>query len=218
MRVLTRGLESLAEAVATSGDVALSNTSPHGGSYCLRCNAPGSAVAWAQFGRADGSALDLTTAYVRFWFRFTTYSAINPEEIFAAEGAGGYKLFARLTGSRTLAVFARNGLTSMGSGTTVLTANTWYMLEFMVSKEASEGANNGLWAVRINGTPELSGSGDISAENTSYIRLGTVVNRSATGSQDSYFDDLAIDDTNWPGATDAGLTRLITFYRRQRCS
>lgn len=215
MRILTRGLESLAEAVATGGDVSLSSVVVHGGNYALRANAPGSDVAWARFGRADGSPFDLAALYVRVWFRFDITPPATGEEFLVVESSGGYKLFLRLYNVRRIGAFAKSGTSGLALGATVLSLDTWYLLECMVGKESAEGANDGAWAVRINGAAEMSGTGDVGAVNAAFVRLGGAFNRS-TASVNWYFDDLAVDDSGWPGAGNPAA--LAGHYRRQRCS
>jgi hypothetical protein len=222
MRVLTRGLESLAEAIATSGDVSLSDAVFHGGSHSLRTNAPGTSAAWAKFGRADGSAFDLPAIYARVWVRVAAFPNVGTEEFLGIESAGGGKFYIRLAGAgvRTLSFRDSSGSFILGAGTTVLAVDTWYCLEVMVGKETNEAANNGPWAVRINGNAEAGGTGNVGAANTAFVKLGCTVNRGAAGI-DCYFDDLAVDDADWPGMTDppaVNVAAIAQHYRRMRCS
>jgi hypothetical protein len=216
VRILTRGLENISEALATGGDVSLSSAVVHGGDYSLRTNAPGAGVAWASFGRADGSAFDRPLLYTRVWVYLVTLPVPAGEEIFVAEAAGGYKFFVRVNSSRKLVALRSNGTSIMATGTTALDLNTWYRIEFMVGVESSDGAGDGPWAVRLDGSPEISGTGLIGTAHTAFVRLGSVINRSP-GNFDCLFDDLAVDDAGWPGAADGNLAAISQYYRRRRC-
>jgi hypothetical protein len=56
------------------------------------------------------------------------------------------------------------------------------------------------WEVKINGTSELSGStANLTTVNNGSIRLGKPANRNGSG-YEAYFDDVAFDDSAYPGA------------------
>lgn len=196
---------NLAETSTVSGSVntTVQNSVVRSGSWALRCN-PGNAQRSAiSFGvLTGGPSTNINRLFFRGYFRFaslpssdrilvgfnsTTVSTTAPAIRFNAA-------------SGTLSVVsALSGGTVYGTGSTALTTDTWYRVEFGL-----DNVNNKV-SLRVDGNSEIDyvAVGDL--PTTSGLFYVGVVDQTG-GACDLYVDDLATDDQNWCGA--GSVTRL----------
>lgn len=182
------------------GTQSFSTTTVRTGTYALRTNPTTTGVSWRRVNglAATGvtSAYNSPTTYYTVYFRYATKPAANDEEILAFGGTGAeVKWTLRLDSDGHINAYDNNtALLDPGTGTTVLSANTWYLIEVQSGTGAS-----GAYEVKINGTSEFSGTGNLGSPNNGTIFLGKHVNQNGN-SVDFFYDDLAIDNTDYPGA------------------
>ena len=140
--------------------------------------------------------------YVRFYFKYHIAPTSNDEPIFdsvdAGSKSGTEKLSVRLNSSGSLVAY--NAGSSLGTGSTVLAADTWYRIDVHVP------TGTAAYSIRINGTTELSGTATFSSNATGNIVLGKSQNRN-NNTVDFYYDDVYIDDTAFP--EDGGCVNLV---------
>ena len=195
------GLETgiLNEFGVTSGTLSVQSTTKRTGGYALRVNPVTTAVGVAHLGKSDNvggpdALLSVATIYARFYFRYATKPATNNEPIFAPYSTGNaLKFELRLNSSGNLVAYDSTG-TLMATGTTVLLANTWYRIEVQVGSGAT-----GSWEVKIDGTSEISGTGNLVVANHGRMQIGKSVDRN-NNTVDFFYDDIAVSATNYIGA------------------
>lgn len=194
------GFESAAgvEALTTS-NVTYSTSVVNSGLYSLRCNPTGiNGAKYVLGGISVAGAvvgLNLNTVGFSVQFRYDTKPASGDEEIIsvASSTAGTSQSFTiRLNSAGQLVAYDRNQ-TLVQTGTTVLSASTFYRISGLVTYSAT-----GSYTVSINGSVELSGTADTNTTfNFASIALGKVTNRNGN-TVDFYYDDLVIDSTTEP--------------------
>lgn len=207
-RIALNGMESGSENpefVTKSGTLSVVTTPKRSGDYALRVNPTTTGVGWARMGGHDASGVkgdySAATAYFRWYFYVATLPASGSEPIFQAQQGGGPTKFTlRITSSGTLAAYDSAG-TLQATGSTVLSASTWYRLECKVETGASAA-----WEVLIDGTVEISGTANVGTGNNGRSAFGKVADVSGQ-SVDFYYDDIAIDDAAYPGA--GAILRLV---------
>lgn len=186
-----------AEASNTSGTLSVQATVKRTGGYALRVNPTGTGAGlYALREHANGADGNFNAADVwhRVYFRVATAPGTGDEPILAAVTATQINKFElRLNSSRQLVAY-NQALTLLATGTTALALNTWYRIEVRGGTGAA--AN---WEVRIDGTTEISGTGDLTTTNNGRLQLGKVANRNGN-SVDFFYDDVAVDNATWPGA------------------
>lgn len=188
----------LVETSTGLGTVSVVSSPVRTGNYSFRCNPTTTATGAVQFARLDDSGgistANVVTSYIRFYFRYATKPSANSEEIFQALSTTfANKFNVRITSDGVLAAY-NSAATLLATGSTVLSADTWYRVEIKVGTGTS-----GDWEVKINGTSEISGTGNLTTNNTGHIRLGKAVNRNGQ-SVDYFFDDMLWSDSAYPGA------------------
>lgn len=183
IRLFGAELGSQAE-VTTLGASASIVSSPTRGawsSYALRCNPTSSTAGNATFGAITGEGLGNDSfASADLWAQIPFRFASGSGRLFKSNGPN---IEIRLDGSAHLTFWFDNS--QIGSaGSTTLSSGTYYRINAqLVSTD---------WKVWINGTLELSGADDLSANgNHTDITLGS----SASSTFDYYFDDVIVSDT-----------------------
>ena len=183
----------------TSGTVSVQTSHVRTGTYSLKSNPATTAVGWAQIS-TNGSAgastgFSLATAWYGFYFLYITKPAANDEDICAPCASGAVvKIYVRLNSAGQLAVYDQ-GLTLLATGTTVLSSNTYYLIEV----KCGTGGSSAAWEVKINGTVEIgSVAGNLGTGNNASILLGKVINHNGN-SVEFYYDDFYISSTGYLG-------------------
>ena len=183
----------------SGGTWSIQSTTKRTGTYALRANPTTTAVGYVQIRShaATGlkGAFSAANLFITFYFRYATKPAATSEEIFLANN-GTDLLAIRIDSEGKLSLY--NATTQIGStGTTVLSANTWYRIELNLNDTANT------QELKIDGTVEISGTGTTAASWTSF-RLGKATNRNGQ-TVDFFYDDVCVSDSAYPGA---GVARL----------
>jgi hypothetical protein len=177
------------ECVARSGTHSYSSTVHRTGQYSFRTNPTGSGTGYFSFARnADGGEwdnLDSPTLFIHFGFRCDTAPSANDEPI-AAIRHGATNAELRLNSSRYLVLYDKDG-SLVETGTTQLSLNTWYSVEWDF-----ETGTTAAYAVRLDGSSELSGTGNFLTTNPISFYIGKWASRN-NETVDFYFDDIVID-------------------------
>ena len=190
------------EANSTTGTVSVQTGTVRSGTYALRVNPTtnGQGIFTITGIAADGSynfsGMSLATAYLTVYFRVATAPGSSDEEILVFQDTNNsvVKMMVRLTSARKLAVYDTT-VALQATGTTVLSLNTWYRLDI----KCGTGAATAPWEVNIDGTLEISGTGNLATTNTGSVRLGKVTNRNSQ-TVDFFYDDVFVDDAAYIGA------------------
>jgi hypothetical protein len=204
----------LTEAAASSGTLSVGAVvTPRSGDYCLRVNPTTTATGifnlntYASSGASNN--ISLTTLWASCWFRVETLPSADSEECFATFAASSVrKLQFRITSTGTIDAYNADGTTLLASGTTVLSTGVWYRVEWKCGIE-SGGGSNAPYELKINGVSEYSGTnGVLGTGNCAVVRLGKVANRNGR-SIDLYYDDLILDDADYPSTTLSTTAKVI---------
>jgi hypothetical protein len=184
-------------------------TSPvYSGTRAVRCSCTTSATGFFQFSTEEDSVgrrtfTEITPLYMQFMFRYATKPSSGSEPI-------GYicGLEIALNSSCNLVAVNRTGFTTLATGTTVLSADTWYIIRARVTTTA----NGGNWEIQLaqaGGTPatEVSGSGQTWGVTLSSVALGKTQNVSSQ-TVDFYYDDLIVTDTEYLTNPNVEITRI----------
>ena len=186
----------MSEIALNSGMTVQSTVSIHG-AYTYKCTTSNDAP-YLQL----NSGLNLSTAYLRAYVRVhvTTNPGTNQSgankgilnfDTAAGSDIGIIELLVTTAGA--LSLRARNSVASTTSGQTTIQPDTTYLLELKVVVSATVG----IVEFKIDGTV----AGTLSSQNTGSTNIDRAyIDYSITsGSVDVYFDDLYIDDANYPG-------------------
>ena len=180
-RVYTAGFETgdLAELTSTSGSIATDQV--HGGNY-----------SWKNPLLVDVIVISpLSECFLRFWFRKDANPSGNSSLLSLRDSAGSQTALLVLNADGTIGVEAAGGTRQNGS--TVLSINTWYRINFRYKKGTGSNAiaefsidGGAIEASSTNGT----GTADVERVRTSELGLTSVTR---------WFDDIAIDGAAFPG-------------------
>jgi hypothetical protein len=161
--------------------------------YSFRCNPATTATGFGTISSFATTGIDanfsVATVWVSLYFRYATLPTVGDEPIFNTRTSGGtIKFEARIDTAGKIQGY-NSALTQVGTGTTALSANTWYRLDFKVGTSGTVGA----YELRINGTSEWSGTTNTNTGNNANIRVGKAVNRNGN-TVDFYFGPVVVDD------------------------
>lgn len=161
--------------------------------YSFRCNPTTTALGWAQISGFAATGIDAVysaaTTYVSMYFQYATLPSVGDEEILEVRAGTNIKFAVRIDSAGKLYGYNAGGTTLVASGTTALSANTWYRLDVKVGSSASVGA----YELRINNVSEWSGTTNTNASNGTNVRIGKFVNRNSN-TVDFYYGPVVIDD------------------------
>lgn len=195
------GLESgdSSEAQSTTGTFSIQSSVVRSGSYALRVNPTTSATGNVRMAKhsSEGvatTAFGVSTLYHRFYFRVATAPSADEEQMYVVLDDGGSdKCYLTLNSSRNIKAYNNAG-SLIGTGTTVLSTNTWYRIEL----KTSTGSGSQAFVVRIDGTDEFNTTANQLTNNHGSVRLGKGTNLNSR-SIDFYYDDWAVSDSDWLG-------------------
>lgn len=186
-------------AFGGSGIASVQSTTKRTGTYALRINGTALGTQVGQYNFQGIGSTGLTTSfnladsYVTFYFRYATKPGSGSEEICQFLTGSSYKLAVRINSSGNL--LAYDVTTLLGTGSAVLSADTWYRIE-----ARCQPGTNGAWEVKIDGTSEISGTRTwTNAGNVNVISFGKRTNRNSQ-TIDYYYDDICVDSAAYPGA------------------
>lgn len=191
------------ELNSTTTDVELSNITGAGttiqtgtvrtGTYALRCN-PSATTSFARYHIYTSN--QSTVAYQRFYLRIATAPGANTTICRFVDTSNNACAQVRLTSSSTLILLDAGG-SAVGSASSALSANTWYMVELGLDASSSPGTVT----LRLDGTQVASGNNSVQSP-WARVLVGPVVSATC----DLFFDDWAVNDNSggsqnsWPGA------------------
>jgi hypothetical protein len=186
------------ELITLSGSASIQSSVKRTGGFALRVNPATSATGFAIIGIESSSGpadhAGLSTAYFRFYFRFDTEPSADNEEIFAVRDTSGLTICRlRFSSNKNIDVWKNASFLAFHS--TILTAGTWYLIEYKQGTGAS-----GAYELKVNGVVGPSGTSDFSAtSNIASCYLGKVTNRNSRTIV-VYYDDFAWSDSGYLGA------------------
>lgn len=160
------------------------------GSFGLHLNPTGSGLAFAEI-RPPAADSTLTgnlgthEVYCSFWFRIAVAPAANEEQVFIVNQNASQAFSLRLKSDRKIAVYDQAGPTLLGTGTTALDLNTWYLLE------CSQNYTAGTYELRIDKVQEVAGDHVWGSDTIWGVWCGK---RTDLNSQDVsvYYDDIVL--------------------------
>jgi len=183
-----------------TGSFSVQSSVKRTGNYAFRANPSTTDSAYVVHSKianttATEAGINLASCWYRFYFRVATFPAATSEQFCQIHSvAGGRKLALRVTSAQKIQAYDSTN-TQLGSdGATTINADTWYCIEVSCGTGASAS-----YEIKIDQVSELSGTGNLSTSNNQQLILGKYVNINGQ-SVDFYFDDVAIDDTAYPGA------------------
>lgn len=182
-------------------------TSPvRSGEYSLRVNPTTTGTGYFQLfgfnviGNGVKLAFNSATTYVRFYFRYATLPASNDEEIVSINqtSSATQKCSLRINSTGNLVLYD-SVLAQIGStGSTVLSANTWYIIEISVASGLTAAVEVKLGIDGGSESVEISGTGNTDSTNAGNVQFGKANNRNSQ-TVDFFYDDIAISDSAYPG-------------------
>jgi len=191
---------NLIEFTDSEGNVTADSTTKRSGSYSWRFNngAGEAADAWIHKHSTTGlvgTSVNVDPCYHRFYLYLVTVPSAKqaPANFYipiysTISGKCSYQI----DSDRKIRLYD-NGDSLVATSTTVLSLNTWYLIEIKSSNGASSA-----YELKINGVSEFSGNCDQGSANTSGARLG--ITGGHAESLDYYIDDWAIASGDWIGA------------------
>jgi hypothetical protein len=149
---------------------------------------------------ADGThtTINLATVYYRFYFRWVVKPTAGYHQIARIFSASTVlKAFLAFDASGVLSLYDST-TTLLGTGSTVLDANTWYYIGIKCGTGASAAFEVTLAKDGINPAIEVSATGNVGTGNHEHIRIGKTGGTS-TEPWEYYIDDIQIRDDDYPG-------------------
>jgi hypothetical protein len=160
--------------------------------YSFRCNPATTATGFSQISGFAATGIDAvfsaTNTYVSLYFQYATAPSVNDEPILQVRQGTNNKFEVRIDSAGKLYGY-NSALTLVKSGTTALSANTWYRLDLSVGSSATVGA----YELKINGASEWSGTTNTLLANATNVRIGKYLNRNGN-TVDYYFGPVVVDD------------------------
>ena len=210
-RVSLTGFEGgLAPCSSTSGTLSVNTTTKNTGRNAMRTNPSTTAVGFCRLGSyAINTGLEtgfkgtdgVATAYYKFYFRVATLPAAKGEEIFEAKAISGTTLkgYVLIDSAGNIGLYDSVNTQEGATSSTALSTGTWYRIEIKIGTAA---AGAGAGEVKINGVSEITTTtGTFTTSNNTFADYGKVTNR-GNQSVDFYYDDIAVDDAEYPGASE----------------
>lgn len=191
---------SLGDSGWKGGYCSINSVTKRTGNYSLRSNPPVNESGYAQyvgFTNTTGAAAqwNAATVYFRFYLYIATMPASGNSQIFrTVDVSGQSKISLRINSSGNLMAFANNDSTQIGStGTATLSTGVWYRIEGKSPTGLSAAIE-----IKVDGTVDITGTGSVSTDNNSGVTFGRYQD-SGNPAIDVYFDDVAINDSEYPG-------------------
>jgi hypothetical protein len=193
------GLEDINGSVTGTGSI--QSSIKRTGTYALQINPLTTGVGHFNLRKlstgtgSHSTNFDVATTYTRFYLYIATLPAANSEEFFTARtNADGVKLALRLNSAGNVLAYDTTGTNLLATGSTVLGLGQWYRIEVQCGTGGAA-----TYTVKIDGTQEFTGTGDLNATNNGRVTLGKRANRNGQ-TVDFYYDDLSVSDSAFPGA------------------
>lgn len=126
--------------------------------------------------------------FLRFYFRVATSPSAENRIAAFANTTPAYLAWITIDASNVLRLYDEDGQIT---GTTTLTANTWYRIEMRIYRPAS----NHTVEAEVDGTVFATDSTRALSSGTSRFRLGANLGSEAQTTGDWFFDDVALNNT-----------------------
>lgn len=189
---------------AASGTYSIQGTTKRSGDFALRTNPTTTAIGYLGIGATagDGSAratnLNVAILFTRFYFRIGTLPAASNEPFVSFLHTGGNsKAELRLNTAGNILIYDANGtLRTTSSGT--LSTGVWYRIEVFCSTDDSLASSSNPVEVKVDGTIFVTATGSLNTANFAKVLFGKTANRNGQ-TVDFYYDDIVIDDGQYPG-------------------
>ena len=172
-----------------NGNLTIQSATVRSGSYAARLQAAS--------GTATTYQMDLATAtYSQVICRFYLYIATNPTATRTLCGTGTFfatsNNYLGLTSAGKLCLM--NGSTVQATGATTLSTGVWHRIEWRINIAQQT------HQARLDGSDELSATTcQFAVSNSSISTLYLGCADTAASSADLYFDDIAVDESDWVG-------------------
>lgn len=200
------GFETGDERETTEGGNSFTNaslTNPRTGLWSLQVNPTTTNVGSDELGcytavgqGGVGGSCNIPTVYIRTYFRYATKAATGEEDILAfyRHPDATRKGYVTLNAAGNLKLYDSANTQVGSTGAITLVANTYYRIEVLVPTGVAATAS-----VRVNGTTDISGTGNFLVDNFRAVAFGKYSNRGGN-TVDYFYDDIAIDDAAYPDA------------------
>lgn len=197
------------ECFNVGGTYDIQSTIKRTGNYAMRINPSGAGTGYSSHGMwstttGARTAFNLATVYITFYFYVGTLPALASEEFFRVIETGGtnIKMTLRVKSDGKIQAYAYDGITQLGSDSaSSISTSTWYKISVKCGTGSSAS-----YEVKVNDSTWLSGTGNLSTTNAGYIAFGKQTNRNSQ-TVDFYYDDLCIDNSEYPNYTGINLMR-----------
>lgn len=196
------------EILGPTGSVSASSSQAHSGGWSYRIQGDGSSVNYFKVtgpSTSSGSIINELPLSDDFYITFYLYIASAPgtdEMIVSVDNsANRRKGELRLTSSREIDLWIDNGGTKQEDGSTVLATGQWHRIEFRCGTDSGAGSDDGSYEVKINGTTEYSGTGDMRDDPCYRVFMGNHLRRGSS-SFDFYYDDISVADDDFVGKSE----------------
>lgn len=186
------------EAQSTTGTVSVVSSGVITGTYSYRVNPGTTSVGNFRFAKQSTAGVPTTsfnvaTLYHTLKFKIVTAPSSGEEEFYIVLDTGGsVKCYLTLTSTRVIKAYNNSG-SLIGTGTTVLSTNTTYLIEL----QTSTGSGNTTFIVKINGTNEFNTTANQLTNNHGSVRVGRANNGGTA--IDFTYDDLGWSDVGFIG-------------------
>ena len=181
------------------GTASIVSTPVKTGDRSLRVNPTGASQGYCEVrpytaAGVANTTLNVATVWCAFHFRYATKPASGDEQIcIVYNTSNAQKIALRLNSSGKLSLYDQGG-SLVATGSTVLSADTWYSIELQVGTGASATVT-----VRVNGSTEItSATVNTTTANNAFGRFGKVLNQ-GSNSVDYFYDDIVLATGDWIG-------------------
>lgn len=204
IRAICWGPQSTAEISSLSGTGGFVTSPALGAGASLQSNPLTTGTGFATIQGLSTAGLinsfwNAADTYLEFVFQVTTLPSADNEPICnVLTTAAAQKIEIRINSSGNLLAYNSGG-TLLATGSTALSTGTAYRIGVLCGTGAS-----GSWEVRINGSVEISGTGDLTTTNGGAVQLGKVANRNDE-TVDFYYGTVWIDDAEFKGAMSSAI-------------
>ncbi len=191
------------EGIGTYGSAAISTTQKYAGTYALRCSSGAGGNALHGIGQGTSGSqttFNEATVYTSFRFYIATAPTVTQGSTAIALGeeitTGNIKWELHLNSDRKL-LFKDKDLSTVATGTTVLSTATWYQIQIKAGTGASAA-----FEVKIGLTSEISGTANQLTGNHDAIFYGFFTSIT-NGTPDYYYDNVVIGAVGYPDQSPA---------------
>ena len=188
------------EVTTASGTMTISTSTKRSGQASLRASSliSGSPQYVQQIGCSTTNCQTMNSPVTRFYFYVTTLPTAN-NRIFITNrttdvGLALPKVMVELTSTGNLLLLDEDG--AIGTSTTALATSTWYRVEVKLDRNATPDVVE----LKIDGVSEASSSARVISAGIAKMTFGSNLNSETQTQGDWYFDDIAHDNLDYPGA------------------